>query len=375
MKILVAPNAMKGSLAAHAAARAISTGLKRALRDAEILELPVADGGDGTVAVLVSALGGEIVQTLATDPFGRPNVADWGLVSSERTAVIDSASASGFTTLGADERSPMTATSRGTGELITAALGHDCARIIVGLGGSATVDAGVGALRALGARFLDAGGGEIVEGGGGLAQLHAIDSSSLDLRLKSIELVAAADVDNPLVGLDGAALVYGPQKGATAEQAAQLDSNLRRFAQVVNATTGADVSAMRHAGAAGGIGAALHALGGARLVSGAQVVLDRLNFEQRLDGVDRVITAEGKFDVQTSQGKAPWAVALSAQRAAVPCVIFAGQIDLNGLPRSLPFARVVQINDPSIGVSDAMARAEELLTDAAERYGGALAGT
>lgn len=372
MRILVAPNALKGSLTAQDAAGAIAEGLTRSAPEVETVEMPIADGGDGTVSVLASALGGEVVRSRVTDPIGRPIVASWGLVAAGRTAVIETASASGLGTLRVDERSPMATTSRGTGELIVMGLDRGCTRIIVGLGGSATVDAGVGALQALGVRFLDADRREIGPGGGELDRLESFDPSSIDARLRSVELIAAADVDNRLTGPDGAALVYGPQKGATPDECARLDAGLERFARIVFDATRVDLTAMPRAGASGGIGAALHALAGARLVGGAELVLDTLDFDRRLEGVDLVITAEGKLDAQTTRGKGPWGVAERARRRNVPCVVFAGQTDIDGLTSNVPFAEMLPINGPDIDRAEAMAHARELLTDAAERYGRAL---
>src|SRR5579859_1505402 len=259
-----------------------------------------------------------------TGPFGQPLRAAWGSVDDGATAVIEITRASGLALVPPAERNPMTATSFGAGQLIAAALAAGCRRILVGLGGSATVDGGAGLVTALGARLLDARGASIDRGGAGLAALERIDVSALDERLAGVELVAACDVDNELVGPTGAARTFAPQKGATPEMVADLEQNLSHWADVIERDLGRDVRHARHGGAAGGIGAAILGILGGTLAPGGDLVLDWLSFDERLAGCDLVMTAEGFVDISTLANKAPVAVARAARRRGVPVVLVAG---------------------------------------------------
>lgn len=325
LRVVVAPNAFKGSLSAQAAAEAIGRGVEAA--GAEPVLVPVADGGDGTLDALVAGVGGTIMGVIARGPLGLPVRAHLGQLS-DGTGVVEMAQASGLALVPVGDRDPMRASCVGTGELIKGALARRPSRILVALGGSATVDGGTGLARALGVRFTDAGGKPIAEGGAGLTALAKIDASRLDPRVKATPIIALADVTNPLLGESGAAAVFGPQKGATPADVAMLERGLARLAERMATDLGADVANLPGAGAAGGTGAMLAALG-AQLQSGGDVVLDALRFGERIAGAGLVITGEGKLDTQSLAGKAPIAVARAAAAAGVPCAAIAGDAELD----------------------------------------------
>jgi len=256
MKILVAPNALKGSLGPIEAARAIAEGLARSLAGAEIDELPIADGGDATAAVLVHALGGSFADALALDPLGRSRNTSFGLIGEGKEALIEVARSSGLALLAPHEHHPLVSTSYGVGQLVEAALDRGCRRIDIALGGSATVDGGAGLVEALGVRLLDANGDPLARGGGELARLEHIDVSGIDARVAKTDLVALCDVDNALLGEHGAAKTFGPQKGATPDMVDRLEASLAHFSAVIERDLGRDVRRLRHGGAAGGMAAA-----------------------------------------------------------------------------------------------------------------------
>jgi glycerate kinase len=333
VKVVVAPNAFKGSLSAVEAADAIARGVRAG--GGEPVTAPVADGGEGTLDALVAACGGTVMGVICRGPMGVPVRAHLGRLE-DGTGVVEMAQASGLTLVPERERDPMHATSLGTGELIKAALARRAHRVLVGIGGSATVDGGAGIARALGMRFLDASGRELPLGGGALERLDRIDDSRLDARLHGVELVVAADVRNPLLGEDGAARVFAPQKGATPEQVDALERGLERLADRLAIDLDADVSDAPGAGAAGGAGAMLLALG-ASVRSGAEVVLEAAGLAAKIAGAQLVVTGEGRIDATTLDGKAPSAVAAAARDAGVPCVALTGECDLEDAG---PFAEV-----------------------------------
>jgi glycerate kinase len=324
MKIVIAPDKFKGSLSAIEVCAAIARGVKRAEPRAQIVEMPIADGGEGTVPALVAAAGGRLLTRRVTGPLGDRVRAMFGLLGDGKTAVIEMAAASGLVLVPPHRRNPLVTTTYGTGELILAALAQGVKEIILGIGGSATNDGGAGLARALGARFLDAAGRELPEGGAALARLSRIDLTGLDPRLAEADLLVACDVDNPLTGPRGASAVYGPQKGATPEVVAQLDAALVTFAGVARAATGRDVADRPGAGAAGGLGAGLLFFTPARLRPGVEVVLEATGFDRRVAGAALVITGEGRTDAQTAMGKAPVGVAAAAARHGVPVVCLSG---------------------------------------------------
>ncbi len=321
--VVIAPDSFKGSLAADRVAEAVASGIRRVRPDVEAVLRPIADGGEGTVAAALRA--GYRPRTVRVGgPDGRPVEATLALDGT--TAVVELATAAGLGLL--DEPAPTTATTRGVGELVRSALDGDVRRIVLGIGGSATTDGGAGMLQALGVRLLDADGAELPPGGAALARLDRVDPTGLDPRLAGVEFVVASDVTNPLVGPDGAAAVFGPQKGATPEQVAALDAALARYAAVLGRDVGTDPSRVRGAGGAGGTAAGALAVLGATVVSGAGLVCDLVGLAEALDGAVLAVTGEGALDEQTLAGKAPGEVAARAGAAGVPCLALAGVVRL-----------------------------------------------
>jgi len=323
-QIAIAPNAFKGTLTASEAARCLERGLKKALPGASFVTVPMADGGEGTALAVVNATGGRWVRCSVTDPLGRRIRAQFGLSGDGRMAIFEMASASGLVLLRPQERNPLLTTTRGTGELIRAALDHQVTRLLIGIGGSATNDGGMGMARALGVRFLDARGRELPEGGGSLGRLARIDTSGLDPRLQKVRVEVACDVRNPLFGPRGAASVYGPQKGATPAMVKQLDAGLRRLAAVIQRDLGIAVARLPGAGAAGGLGAGLVAFLNGQMRPGVDIVMDAVDLTGKLAGCDLVITGEGCLDGQTLFGKAPAGVAKAAKQLGLPVIAICG---------------------------------------------------
>lgn len=369
-RIVVAPDSFKGSATARQVAEAIARGLRRTLPDTRVDTVPMADGGEGTVEALVDATGGRYVEVEVTGPLGEPVHACFGMLGDGSTAVIEMAAASGLPLVPPERRNPMVTTTYGTGELIRAALDRGARRIIIGIGGSATVDGGVGMAQALGARFLDASGNPLGWGGGVLARLDRIDLSAMDPRLRDAELLVACDVSNPLYGPEGAAPVFGPQKGATPAMVAVLDANLRHLADVIRRDIGMDVSTLRGGGAAGGLGAGLVAFCGARLRPGVELVIEAVNLEARLQGADLVVTGEGALDRQTPFGKTPAGVGRLARRLGIPAVAIVGSIG-EGVDRQVleacGLAGICSIVPRPMTLDEAMQKTEALLEQAAER--------
>jgi glycerate kinase len=324
-RVVIAPQSFKGSADAVAVASAIARGVRRVWPRADCVELPLADGGEGTALALVRATGGEMRSARVHDPLGREIDAQWGVLGDRATAVLEMAAASGLPLLGEDERDPRITSTHGTGELILAAAASGAQRIVIGIGGSATNDGGAGMARAFGYRFFDESGAELSEGGGALVHLARIEGQT-DPRLIRPAIDVACDVRNPLLGPEGATAVYGPQKGATPEIQRELEAALTRYADVVEAFVGRDVRSVPGAGAAGGLGAGLIAFLDARLVSGSALVLDAVGFEKRLVGADLVITGEGRIDGQSVYGKLTHAVTVAAKRRGVAVVAVAGVI-------------------------------------------------
>jgi glycerate kinase len=365
--VLIAADKFKGSLTAVQVAERVTAGLRRVLPALEVEALPVADGGDGTVAAAVAA-GFERREVRVAGPLGEPVTAAYALRGD--TAVVEMAEASGLQRLPAGVFAPLTASTYGSGELLRAALDAGARTIVFGVGGSATTDGGAGMLAALGARFLDAFGEPVGPGGGGLRDLVTADLSALDARLASIDFVLASDVDNPLTGPKGAPAVYGPQKGASAEDVTTLDTALAHFATVLEKVVGA--RAAEHAlaagaGAAGGIGYGALILG-ARFRPGIEVMLDVLGFATALEKATLVITGEGSLDEQTLHGKAPAGVAAAARAADKEVVAVCGRLALP--PKALGRAgirRVYPLTDQEPDVAKCIAEAGPILEDVAER--------
>lgn len=371
-RIVVAPDSFKGSASAREVAEALATGLRRALPEATVETVPMADGGEGTVEAMVVATGGRFVDVEVTGPLGEPVTARFGMLGDGKTAVVEMAAASGLPLVPPARRNPLVTTTYGTGELIRAALDRGARRIVIGIGGSATVDGGVGMAEALGARFLDAHGRRLEPGGGALVRLERIDLASLDPRVRQTELLVACDVSNPLYGPDGAACVFGPQKGATPEMVAVLDAGLRRLADVIRRDLGVDVSALPGAGAAGGLGAGLVAFCGARLRPGVELVIEAVDLPARLQGADLVVTGEGALDRQTRFGKTPAGVGRLARRLGIPAVAVVGGIG-EGVDRALldecGLVAVCSIVPRPMPLEQAVAEAVPLLQHAGERLG------
>ncbi|WP_415905443.1 glycerate kinase [Neptuniibacter sp. QD48_55] len=332
MKIVIAPDSFKESLTAQQVAQAIQQGFSDVIPEAEFIQLPVADGGEGTTSALITSTQGTFYQTQVQDPLGQTVLATWGVLGDGKTAVIETAAASGLDLIPIDQRNPMITSSYGTGELIRAALDQGATNIIFGLGGSATNDGGAGLLRALGAKLLDSAGHPLAPGGGSLHKLADLDISQLDQRLQHVTFKVACDVDNPLLGPDGASSIFGPQKGASQTQVSRLDQNLEHFAQFLTRASGVDVRDIPGTGAAGGIGAALCALFKTELQSGIEIVLNAVNFDQHLKTADLVITGEGSIDGQSLRGKTPVGVAKRAKAYNCPVIALAGSVSPKQAP-------------------------------------------
>jgi len=368
MKVVIAPQGFKGSLEAPKVAQAIEAGVKRALPDAVTVLKPMADGGEGTVQALISASGGEMVTTRVTGPLGNKVLARWGIFPDRTSAVIEMAAASGITLVPPGSLNPLLTTTYGTGELILAALERGCRRIIVGLGGSATNDGGVGMAQAIGARLLDENGDNLSPGGAALVRLHHIDMSGIDSRLAVSEISVATDVTNPLCGEKGCTAVYGPQKGATPEMVKLLDSALEHYATVVRRDLGIEVRDVPGSGAAGGLGAGLLAFTGAKIVSGVEMVIKASGLVAELRDTDLVFTGEGRLDEQSAYGKVPAGVAKQAKEFGVPVVALAGSLGKGyECIYRIGVDSVSVIAPGPISLEEAMADAEPLIADAAER--------
>ena len=355
-KITVAIDSFKGSLSSHEVACAFERGFRREFPQAEVCKVSVADGGEGTVEALVQTLGGEEVRIVASDPLMRGVEVCYGIVDGGRTAVMEMSAASGLPLLAPEERNPLKTTTYGTGEMIADALARGCRKFLVGIGGSATNDAGVGMLRALGFRFLDAEGQELVGGGEILDKIATIDDSGALEVLHEAEFVVACDVTNPLYGPEGAAYVFAPQKGADAAMVEQLDGGLRNFAEVVKRYNGEDVASLQGAGAAGGLGGGFKALLGARLERGIEMVLGAMRFDDIIAGSDLVVTGEGRLDSQTVMGKTPSGVLRAACKQGIPCVAIGGAIEYCKELAESDFAAMFPVVSGPVSLERAMQR-------------------
>ncbi|WP_173636281.1 glycerate kinase [Paramixta manurensis] len=326
MKIVIAPDSWKESLSALQVASAIEAGFREIFPTAEYVKLPLADGGEGTVEAMVAATNGRIINLDVTGPLGEPVAAFYGVSGDERCAFIEMAAASGLERVPSSRRDPWVTTSYGTGELIRDALDNGVKHFIIGIGGSATNDGGAGMVQALGARLLNARGEALGFGGGALLDLAHIDISALDARIKHCRFEVACDVTNPLTGEEGASAIFGPQKGATPERVKQLDAALAHYACVIQRDLGIDVLTIPGGGAAGGMGAALHAFCQADLRRGIEIVTDALGLDALVKEATWVITGEGRIDSQTLQGKVPVGVAKVAKRYHKPVIGIAGSL-------------------------------------------------
>lgn len=374
IRIVIAPDSFGGALDSVAVTDAIAAGWERIRPHDELVRAPMADGGEGTLAALAAALGERAERrTVATvDALGRPIEADWLLLDDGHGAFVEMAAASGLARLVPEERTPanaLAASTRGTGDLLRAALDAGVERITLGLGGSATTDGGTGMLAALGARFLDDGGRELPPGGGPLARLRRIDADGMDRRLGEVELIVASDVTNPLCGARGAAATYGPQKGADEEAVRELDAALAVFGDAIEDAVGRLVADLPGAGAAGGTTAALLGFTSAVVRPGVEVVADLVDLAGALERANLVITGEGRADEQTLSGKAAMGVATLARTRSAPVVLLCGGLGQGAaaLDASGVFAVVQPILDHPCDLAEAMADTERLLANAAER--------
>lgn len=372
MKIVLAPDSFKGSLPALSVCEAMRDGAKKAMPHAELVLLPVADGGEGTTVTLTTALSGELRSVSATGPLPQAGLVqgELGLVSGGRTAILEMASASGLPLVPPEKRNPLHTTSRGTGELIRAALDAGARELVIGIGGSATTDLGGGMLQALGIRFFREDDTEITEPitGALLGEVARVDASELHPAVRESRILVACDVDNPLLGPDGCAAVYGPQKGATPDIVLALERNLTKAAFAIERAAGRSVRNEPGAGAAGGLGAAMLALLDARLRPGIELVLDVLRFDEALSGADLVLTGEGRLDGQSARGKVVSGISRRAQKAGVPVVALAGQVDeaVDNL-YSVGLTSAFSIVPGPASLEESMRRAPEWIRLATER--------
>ena len=368
MKVVIAPQGFKGNLTALEVSVAIEKGIRRVVPQVIASLVPMADGGEGTTQALVDALGGEMIPVTVTDPMGGRVVACWGFLSDGVTAVIEMAAASGLGLVSPEKRNPLLATTYGTGELIGDALEKGCRKFIIGIGGSATNDGGAGMAQALGAGLFDGREEPIKFGGAALANLEHIDITTLDHRLAECDILVACDVDNPLCGPEGASCVYGPQKGATSQMVARLDSALAHYASVIRRDLGIDIRNVPGVGAAGGLGAGLMVFLKAKLQPGIEIIIQATGLVERLKGASLVFTGEGRIDSQTACGKTPVGVARKAKEFGLPVIALAGEIgDGYQAVYEQGIDTVFSIAPGPISFRESSRRAEELTADVAER--------
>lgn len=355
-KIVIASNAFKGSLSSSEVARSAERGIRMVCPDCHVVRVAVADGGSGTAEAMVDAMSGEKVSVTVHDPLMRRVEAIYGIVNNGKTAVIEMAQASGLALVPPDRRNPMETTSYGTGELIVDALERGCREFIVGLGDSATNDAGMGMLQSLGVRFYDDAGTELRQGGAMLSRVNTIDVSGMHKAVSESSFRIASDVNAPLYGRCGAAYVFAPQKGATPEMVETLDDALKSFSDVVNTFTGSDKSQTAGAGAAGGLGFAFASFMSSEIVSGVNMVLDAIGFDKLIEGADMVITGEGRLDMQTISGKTPSAVLAAAKRKKIPVVAICGSVEHSDALNEHGFTAIFPILSALVPVEKAMER-------------------
>ena len=367
MKVVIAPQAFKGSISALDAATAMGDGVRRVVPDARTVLVPVADGGDGTLETLVEGSGGDVRTTEVTGPLGETVKAPWGALGDGTTAVIEMARTSGLALVPIEKRNPLVTTTFGLGEAIREAMDGGFRRFIIGIGGSATNDAGGGMAQALGVRLLDSEGRDLPFGGAALADLSRIDLSGRDPRVADAFFRVACDVSNPLTGPEGASAIYGPQKGATPEMVAQLDAALDNFAQVVKRDVGPDIAGITGAGAAGGLGGGLIAFLDAELSSGVDIVLETVGLDDHLEGADLVVTGEGCLDYQTVYSKAPIGVAARARERGIPVVAISGSLgERYGEVHHHGIDAAMAITSFPMTLDEASEKAAALIADATE---------
>ncbi len=368
MQIVVAPDSFKECLSSALVAAAIAEGIGRVYPEANIISIPMADGGEGTVAALVAATGGKIIPTPSVDALNRPIQSFYGILGDEKTVIIEMAAASGIELIAPEERNPLITTTFGTGLLIKAALDAGFTRIIVGIGGSATNDGGSGMAQALGFKLLDKTGKSIEFGGGSLKNLFIIDDLEVHPRLAEVVITVACDVRNPLLGSFGATMVYGPQKGATPEMLIKLEQNMAHFSCKLQEKFRLNISDAPGAGAAGGLGGGMLAFCNAKIASGFETISRLTNLEKHISGATLVFTAEGKIDAQTASGKTISGVAQLAKKYDLLVIALAGVVaDSMKELYNQGVTAVFSIGNPSVSIAESKARAAELLADKAEQ--------
>jgi len=368
MKVLIAPDSFKESLSALEVARNIELGIKKVTPETTCFLLPMADGGEGTVQSLVDATEGQIIQARVHDPLMRKINRYYGMLGDGKTAIIEMASASGLGLLKEDERNPYITTTFGTGELIISALDQGCKEIMIGIGGSATNDGGMGMATALGVKFLDEHGDEVEQGGKQLIRIRNIDTSGMIAGLENVRIIIASDVSNPLTGKNGASTVYGPQKGASSDQVKALDTGLDHYGNLIEEKFGMNVKSVPGSGAAGGLGAGLMTFLNAKMKPGFEIVKEITNLEEHIKDVDLVITGEGKIDFQTQYGKTPFGVAMTAKKYDKPVIAIVGSIGENiSVLYKKGFDSILSIIEKPCTLEYAMKHASALIQNAAER--------
>ena len=350
-KVVVASDSFKGCLTSMQVAEGVEAGIRKCCPDCQVVKLAVADGGEGTVDALLETMGGRRVSAEVSDPLGRPCMAEYAILNDEVTAVMEMSSASGLTLLKHEERNPLLTSTYGTGQMIADALDRGCRRFLIGIGGSATNDAGMGMLEALGCRFLDEDGNALQDCGESMTRVVTIDMSDLRPEVNESEFIVACDVDSPFHGPEGAAYVYGPQKGATPEMVIRLDAGLRNMADLIAREMGIQVADMPGAGAAGGLGGAFKAFLNAELRKGAEMVLDIIGFDEIIKDADLVITGEGRIDAQTMTGKLPYAVARRAGIRGIPVLAICGRAEIQSHPS---FTAICPVTPPETPLQTAL---------------------
>lgn len=367
MKVVIAPDSYKGSLTAMEVANCIEEGIKRYNKNIEVVKVPMADGGEGTVQALVDATGGRIIKLRVCDPLLREVDSFYGILGDGNTAIIEMAAASGINLLGCNELNPLITSTYGTGQIINDAIERGCKNIIVGIGGSGTNDGGAGMLRALGIRFLNEEGRDIQEGGAALKELHSIDKKNFNKRISKCNIKVACDVDNPLCGLNGASHVFGPQKGASKEDIELLDEALNQYAKIIKNEFNIDVLNIPGSGAAGGSGAAFLAIG-SKLERGIDIVINETNLPTMIESADIVFTGEGRIDFQTKFGKAPYGVAKEAKKNGLPVIAICGEIG-EGYDElyNYGFTSIFSIVNKPMTLDESIKDSKKLIRDVSER--------
>lgn len=362
MKIIIAPDSFKGSLSAKEVCDNIELGIRKFYNEIDIIKIPMADGGEGTLEALVEATGGRLINTTVRDPLFKNIEAQYGILGNNKTAIIEMSKSSGLTLLNEEERNPLLTTTYGTGELILHALNSGCRDFIVALGGSATNDGGIGLLGALGVKFLDENGNPVELTGGGLNNIRSIDKTAMDSRIMESTFTIATDVENVLTGVEGAAFVYGPQKGANLLMVHALDRGLRNFAYRINEYLGIDVEHIQGSGAAGGVAAGIIGLFGGKIKRGIDIVIEYTELEEKLRDADLLITGEGRMDYQTKFGKTPFGVAKLAAKYDIPVVAVCGWLgDRYEELYNYGFTSIFSITDKPMTLEECIKETPELL--------------